>query len=118
MKESKKILIVDDEPSILQSLKSIITKQFDIIVEQAASGQEAIDKLGESQDYHIVVSDFNMPNGNGLELFHFMHSNNIKSYFVLFSAYEEMKEHQIHNKVIHVEKPNIQKLLDTLEILP
>ena len=118
MRGNKKILIVDDEPSILQSLHSIHSNEFGSIIDTASSGEEAISKILDSNDYRVVVSDFHMPNGNGLELLQNMISNNIRSYFILFSSSDDIKEHDLHQKVIHIEKPNIQKLIDTLEILP
>lgn len=84
----------------------------------ASSGEEAIFILGEGpKDYHLIISDYHMPNGTGLDLLKFIDSYNIKSFFIMFSSTEDLKSHDLHRKAIHVEKPNIQKLIETIGIL-
>ncbi len=118
MRENKKILLVDDEHSILQTLSELIVKQFGPIVEVATSAVEAMKKLEKSKDFHVVVSDYNMPDGNGLELANYMESKNLRSYFILFSGEENLLDLELSDRVIHIQKPNVEKLLQTLEILP
>lgn len=64
MKE--KILIVDDEPHVLQGYKRALRKRFKI--ETALSGKEALEKITKDGPYAIVVSDMRMPGMTGLEL--------------------------------------------------
>jgi YesN/AraC family two-component response regulator len=115
---SRKILIVDDEPSIISSLYSIISKNFNFDIHTASSGEEAISLLGENKkNYHLIISDYHMPNGSGLDLLKFIDSANIKSFFIMFSSSDEIKQHELHPKAIHIEKPDVQKLIDTISIL-
>ena len=61
-----KILCVDDEPNILSALRRMfMLSGFDI--EEASSGAEAIQKL-EKKEFHLVLSDMQMPGMNGAEL--------------------------------------------------
>jgi len=61
-----KILCVDDEPNILSALRRMfMLSGFDI--EEASSGAEAIKKL-EEKEFHLVLSDMQMPGMNGAEL--------------------------------------------------
>ena len=63
---SFKILCVDDEPNILSALRRMfMLSGFDI--EEASSGAEAIKKL-EEKEFHLVLSDMQMPGMNGAEL--------------------------------------------------
>lgn len=63
------LLIVDDEPDILD----LIADEFKYLgfqVFKAKCGQDAI-KLLEEKTIHIVISDFKMPNGNGLSVLNY-----------------------------------------------
>ena len=60
-----KLLVVDDEDEIRSVIKFFVSDQFDVV--QAKDGQEALD-IFKSQKIEIILSDFNMPRLNGLEL--------------------------------------------------
>jgi DNA-binding NtrC family response regulator len=61
-----KILLVDDEESVLRALKRfLIRKGFE--VEIAHCGQEALDNLDRIRP-DVVVSDFKMPGMDGAQL--------------------------------------------------
>lgn len=61
-----RILVVDDEPSILESCESVLTADgYECEVERKA--EEAIHKL-KSQSYDIVLIDQNMPQIHGLDI--------------------------------------------------
>jgi two-component system chemotaxis response regulator CheY len=59
------ILIVDDSVSMRQ-MTSIILKNAGYTVEQAADGEEGLSKV--SDDISLVITDYNMPGMNGIEL--------------------------------------------------
>jgi DNA-binding NtrC family response regulator len=59
------VLIVDDEPAILRSLKALFDRDHHIIT--AASASEAMEIM-RSQTVHVLVSDYKMPGGDGLSL--------------------------------------------------
>ena len=62
---TKKVLFVDDEPNVLQSIKRNLRKDFD--VDTANGGEEALQKLASNGEYAIVVSDMRMPGMDGVE---------------------------------------------------
>lgn len=62
----KKILIVDDEPSI-RFLLSTIVEQAGYTVDVAEDGFSALRKMQESKP-DLVITDLRMPNMNGFEL--------------------------------------------------
>lgn len=59
-----KVLIVDDSASMRQ-MTEIILKTAGYEVTQAVDGRDGLGKL--SEDFDVIISDFNMPNMNGLE---------------------------------------------------
>ena len=67
MKESIKILIVDDHPIVRQGLASVLEQETDLtVVGQAGTGVEALSKARElSPD--IILMDLQMPEMNGVE---------------------------------------------------
>ena len=62
----RKILFVDDEPNVLQSIRRSLRKKFD--VDTAGGGEEAVQKMETDGGYAIIVSDMRMPGMNGVEL--------------------------------------------------
>lgn len=62
----KKVLIVDDEKSIVKGLKSYL-EQDDMQVDTAYDGEEAVDKA-RSDIYDIILLDIMLPKLSGLEV--------------------------------------------------
>ncbi|MCD0460184.1 response regulator [Roseiconus lacunae] len=60
------ILLVDDEPNILQGFKRHLRKDYQ--VELAVGGKEALKVIKEKGPFAIVVSDMQMPEMSGAEL--------------------------------------------------
>lgn len=71
----KQVLIVDDEPRLLQSLQAGLEAcqdQFTVLT--APDGREAVDIL-EREPVHLVVTDLRMPNMDGFELLAYLTVN-------------------------------------------
>jgi response regulator RpfG family c-di-GMP phosphodiesterase len=63
---TEKILFVDDEPNVLQSIQRQLRKRFDLVT--AEGGQEALRVLREQGPFAVIVSDMRMPGMTGVEL--------------------------------------------------
>lgn len=63
---SKKILIVDDEEGIRESLKLILGEFYELILVEDSNG--CMECLEHSKDIGLVLLDIKMPNKNGLEV--------------------------------------------------
>ncbi len=61
----RKVLFVDDDPIVLQSIRRSLRKSFD--VDTAEGGQEALEKMAANGNYAVIVSDMRMPGMNGVE---------------------------------------------------
>jgi PAS domain S-box-containing protein len=61
-----KILIVDDDPNVLQLLKDVLTEE-GFVVKTAAGGEEAI-HIFSTEHFDLVVTDIRMPEMDGLEV--------------------------------------------------
>lgn len=62
---SRRILVVDDSPTVRQQVAAALTQGGYVVVE-ACDGADAISKLDAT--IALVVSDVNMPGTNGLEM--------------------------------------------------
>ena len=66
------ILVVDDEPEILESLIDYLNKKADYTISQAGNGQEAVQFLQQCVDdgieVDLVLLDMRMPLMSGLEV--------------------------------------------------
>lgn len=58
-----KVLCVDDEPRVLQGLRQVLFKSFEITA--APSGEAALAILDGGERFEAVISDMQMPNMNG-----------------------------------------------------
>ncbi|MDP1823791.1 MAG: PAS domain-containing protein [Archangium sp.] len=61
-----RVLLVDDEPSILRSLQRLLSKSHDLTL--AHSGREALAKLNAGLEYDLVLCDLMMPEVSGIDV--------------------------------------------------
>lgn len=65
--DSLKVLLVDDEPDLLEQAKIFLEKEEKgIEIETALSAEEGLKKL-DKEDYDAIVADYQMPKLDGLE---------------------------------------------------
>ena len=62
-----RLLCVDDEPMLLTLCRRYLERTGEFTVETADSGEDALERLG-ARDFDAVVSDYQMPGMNGIEL--------------------------------------------------
>lgn len=68
-----RILIVEDEPNIVESL-SFVLRRADFDVDVTASGNDALDKLRRT-DYSAMILDVMMPGMNGFDVLRVVRSD-------------------------------------------
>lgn len=115
------ILIVDDNETTLDLVEMYIESFFDLTPNSASSGNAAIKLLKEGFNPSLILSDYNMPDGSGADLFSFYEKEKLDCCFALLSAepfdlLDEFKS--IHNPTsfVYLQKPyNGQEFLDAIE---
>ncbi len=86
-----KVLLVDDEPFIVQGLSVLIDWQKEgyEIIATAANGKEALEYLKENK-VDLIIADIKMPVMSGLELLETIRKEQISdAYFVILSGYSD-----------------------------
>ncbi len=85
--EDVKILIVDDDPFVLQVTKSIIAAN-GFAIDTASDGQQAITKL-KSDHFAIIITDINMPNMDGMQLLRYVKDHHPKIGVIVVTGLSE-----------------------------
>ncbi len=86
---SAKILIVDDEMAIRETLKSILEEEgYECAV--AADGLDALEKL-EKNNFDVIISDIKMPNMDGMELMDRVSNISPETFFIIMTAYASVQ---------------------------
>ncbi len=80
-----KILIIDDEVSIREALKDILTSEA-YSVDEAASGEEGLKKL-ITEKFDLVLCDIKMPKMDGLEVLTKARETDVQAQFIMVSAH-------------------------------
>lgn len=89
------ILVVDDFPTMRRIVRSLLKELGFTNVEEAEDGQDALNKL-KSGGFEFVVSDWNMPNLDGLEMLKQIRADDtLKDLPVLMVTAEAKKENII-----------------------
>lgn len=85
-----KILIVDDQSTIRRIVKSQLASLGFTAIAQAASAEEAIEKL-HTNNFSLIISDWHMPEMSGFELLQYVRSSTIheKTPFILLTTERE-----------------------------
>ena len=87
--KSHNILIVDDEKSILFSLKAALSKE-GYQVKSAENPNEAL-KFFEPGAFQVIISDYNMPGMSGMEFLKQVKQIDPEAVFILMTAYGSEK---------------------------
>ncbi|HIE58473.1 MAG TPA: sigma-54-dependent Fis family transcriptional regulator [Persephonella sp.] len=80
-----KILIIEDEESVIRVLSKIL-KEKGFYVEIARTKKEALKKLS-TQTFDIILSDYRLPDGSGLEILEFFRERDKITPFIIITAY-------------------------------
>lgn len=83
-----KMLCVDDDPDLLQSLKEQFTAE-DFDVDVSTDGDEALIKIKENH-YDIVLLDVKMPKMDGFEVLKELKKLNKRPHIIMLSAVDDV----------------------------
>jgi PAS domain S-box-containing protein len=79
------ILLVDDDPSILDSFRIILEQEPEFVVETVSTGSVALDLL-DTRYFDVIISDFSMPDIDGLALLREARARGCQSLFVIVTG--------------------------------
>ena len=88
-KEKKTILVVDDDKTILESLKKVLQSE-GYSVYTAENGGEALEKL-ETQYFNLALLDIRLPDMNGTELLVTIHRDAPKIMTIMITGYPNLE---------------------------
>jgi len=89
MSEAIKILCVDDEENVLRSLKRLFLDcDYEIIT--ATSGSEGLEILNNTDTVQIVISDYRMPQMNGVDFLQKVYRNWPDTIRIVLSGFADM----------------------------
>lgn len=105
-----KILIVDDEVEIIDILSTLIESEITCDILRAESGQQAVSLLQSNKDVDLILSDYNMPDGNGALVFdHNRNNGNIPFIFVSGGYLEDYDDvnnfYETNKRNAYIHKP-------------
>ena len=86
----EKILVIDDEKSILDLL-SVVFEKKGYMVETSLSATRAVELMG-NEDFDIIISDIKMPKMSGMELLSYVRKNRPDIPIVMITAYGTIKQ--------------------------
>ncbi|MEJ5286484.1 MAG: Glycine cleavage system H protein [Candidatus Kapaibacterium sp.] len=87
MENSKiKILVIDDEQIVLDSIKRLLKKDENYIIETALSAMEGLAKVDEFKP-NVILTDLMMPEIDGLELLKKVKEKDEKIFVIMITGY-------------------------------
>ena len=84
-----KILIVDDEKPIRDSLKMVLDDE-GFTTSVASDGEDALQKL-QTENFDVVISDIKMPKLDGIQLLEAASKVSPDTFFIIMTAYASVK---------------------------
>ena len=117
MDKHAKILVVDDDENIRNSMKTILEDE-GYLVDLAATGSEAIQKTKEKA-YNIALLDIRLPDMEGVELLKLMKDTVPHTRKIMVTGYPSMQNAVAalnKNADAYLTKPvNVEKLLNMVK---
>jgi len=86
--KNSKLLVVDDDPYVLESLSSLLT-EFGYAVSTCQNGRDAFEKIKELR-FDVVLTDIKMPEITGIELLRHIHIFDPQIPVILLTAFAEL----------------------------
>jgi PAS domain S-box-containing protein len=83
--EMPNVLYIDDEPALLELTSEYFRQNSDIEITGMSSARKALEFLGEN-DFDVLVSDYQMPEMDGISLLKVLRERGDRTPFILFTG--------------------------------
>ena len=83
------LLVVDDEPSILNTLRILLRPEFEVLTADCA---EAAQEQFAHRDIDIILTDQKMPRVTGVQLLEWVKENHPKTIRLMMTGFAELEE--------------------------
>lgn len=97
-----RILFVESDKDLRDFYGPKLSDEFKGTVDMVATGKEAIKLLKTQRPYDVIVSDYYLTKGTGLDILRFKIKNNVLGTFIFFSSkrpeipYPQDQVHQVN----------------------
>ena len=127
MSRKKRILLVDDSPTVLAHLENEFSEKCEVV--KAKSGEEAIAILEDplrgdlvfSNQFDLVITDLNMPGISGLEVSEYIRKKNRVNRFtpVILLTTEDISKEEVrkYGCSAYFSKTDKQRLVSMVRVL-
>jgi two-component system, NtrC family, response regulator HydG len=85
-----RILVVDDDVSFCMTLKAFLTRH-GFETEEVYSSQKALEKISAKNNFDVILTDFRLPDQNGIELLRSIKEKSPGSLVILMTAYADIR---------------------------
>ena len=79
------VLLVEDEPEVLELTRLFLERDLELTIDVCSSVKEALHKLNH-KIYNVIVSDYVMPEINGIQLLKTLKFQGIETPFIVFTG--------------------------------
>jgi two-component system response regulator HupR/HoxA len=87
--DAQTVLIVDDEPRVLDALEAILAAEFDVL--RAGHGEAALEILGGgAREVAVILTDYKMPGMTGVELLRRSQEHAPEALRIVLTAYTDV----------------------------
>lgn len=118
------ILLCEDDPSIRKiCYEQLVESIMNVHISQASSVTEALQLLKQHTKFDLVISDYRLPDGNGMDVYKVLNTISEKIPFILhtsnsknsFMNYIEKKNFYYVSKDIHLPKSLLSQIKVIIE---
>lgn len=79
------VLVVDDDPSLIELSRHFLSKDGTLVVETCTSARDALD-LMESRSFDAIISDYEMPGMDGIGFLKYLRTRGDNTSFIIFTG--------------------------------
>lgn len=112
----KKFLVIDDREEAREIIADWLEHKYQQRVCLAKDVREALHSIGENK-FDLIICDYEMPDGNGLDVLRLIRSRNLQAPTIMFSARFDLELDIEPPLVAVIKDKNFARLFEVIESL-